>query len=224
MQVNFGNNVNSGFVTLFFFRNGAGIDQYDLNIRATDPDRSRIRVLKTSAVIQFVEGTPSGDIGFANNDFQVRLVVTKSGANIVISQFWANASNPITNLVTFAAGNLTKLGGSMADIPQEFTSGEWGIEQHDNQGNAYLFTCGHLITVSNMPSGHKIQLDAQTAVVESGGVATITPDTLQLPIATVKFLDPSDGVLDTLVVPVTGGRLGTSAGGGLWGGGTLKIT
>lgn len=81
-------------------------------------------------------------------------------------------------------------------------------------GNAdEFFICGRNITVTGMPTGWKVQVDARAAVVESGGTAVVDVDTWALPLTEIKILDDND-VERNSDTPV----------GGLWGGATYTFT
>jgi cytoskeletal protein CcmA (bactofilin family) len=60
------------------------------------------------------------------------------------------------------------------------------------------FLCGRNIVVTGLPTGWKVQVDARTAVVESGGSVTIDVDTWALPATTIKVLDGADVEQGTL--------------------------
>lgn len=67
----------------------------------------------------------------------------------------------------------------------------------------YILCSSKFLTVNNLDTGQKVQVDARAAVVESGGSVVIDVETWALPATTIKVLAADDTELATLT-PVAG--------------------
>lgn len=88
---------------------------------------------------------------------------------------------------------------SWADTTSVFTDTTWGIII--NRGVSYadtFFVCGRNVTVTNVPSGYKVQVDSRTAVVSDGSDVVVDVDGWALPCTTIKVLDATDTELASL--------------------------
>ena len=70
-------------------------------------------------------------------------------------------------------------------------------------GNVFhneFIMCGRNVTVNNLPTGFKVKLDGDSAVVESGGSGTINVDSRILPYGTMSVLNASDELQSSLII------------------------
>lgn len=76
-----------------------------------------------------------------------------------------------------------------------------------------FFVCGREITVTGIPTGWKIQVDARSAVTETGGSVAIDIETWALPATEIKLLDETDAEQASL-----------TPSGGIYGGDVYEVS
>lgn len=167
------------------------------------------------------ESSTGSDASLApNEDYSFRGVSERSGSDTLL-RLYAVGGDPPTNVSAPNddpnKGDLT-LVLSHTDVGGQLDGGYYGIHGHDDWRGYFFLACGRNVQVTGLPSGYKAQLDDGTAVVESGGTATIDVDAVGLPAQTIKVLDGDDVEQASLTPNAITGRQGDAYSGGIVGG------
>lgn len=148
--------------------------------------------------------------------YGVRLMITQNGSNVDVNTLSTDAladEDDLTEAFVETGAALTNV--SRPTVGNLHGPTKWNS---DNRLNEYIVMGnenGGAITITGVPTGYKIQIGTETAVVESGGTVTIpmsTWKTWAFPQSTIKLLTGGDVEVADLTLPDD-----------IWGGHTFSV-
>ncbi len=175
----------------------AGTGSEDAYLAFFDAGGAGLRIAKNLSGSVSAQDIDVFDV--SNDKRGLRLILEdQGGTHVVGARVTGTVIADMDDLSVDFDGASVEITDSTSPIEATGDTTDFAILTVDDVHMKHYIIFGRGILITGLPTGWKLQVDSEAAVIESGGTATLDIDTLSLPKSDIKVLDGSDVQQDIL--------------------------